>query len=132
MIVYDGTVSPLEMSLTEPAASFGFEVESNSFGVYDFKAEFYKDALMVGSVTRSISGDAGARLMAASYAEGFTKVLLLSDPGTGGFALGQVRFGPAPNVNVPAPLPLLGAAAAFRCSRRIRKRLPRKAAATNL
>ena len=131
-IVFDESSSPLEMLLAETATSFGFEVESSDFGVYNFEAEFYKDSLLVGSINRSVDGNAGARLLAASYAEGFTRVVLLSDPDAGGFALGQLRFGSAPNSNVPAPLPLLGAAAAFRCSRRIRKRMQLKTASSNL
>ena len=73
-IVFDSSASPLEMLLAVPVTSFGFEVESNNFSAYNFEAEFYKDSLLVGSITRPVDGNAGARLLAASYAEGFTKV----------------------------------------------------------
>ncbi len=114
--------SLLEIQLSEPSNTFGLELEPNLFDVYPFKAEFYNGASLVGSILQSVEGNAGARLFAATTDSSFTRVLLENtNDQSDGFAIGQIRFG---NTNpVPGPLPLLGAAAAFRSSRRLRRRV---------
>ena len=77
---------------------WGFEAEPNPFAVHDFTVEYYQGSTLVGTITRSIDGNAGARLLAASATPGgwFTSVKVYSDTD---FAIAQLRYALA----VPEP-----------------------------
>ena len=124
-VLYQEISSVLDVTLSQAATIFGLEMEPDIFGSYPMKADFYNGATLVGSISQVVDGQAGAKLFAASDGAGFTRVVLEETTGNSrGFALAQLRFGPEPaNAPVPGPLPLLGAAAAFRCSRRLRRRV---------
>jgi hypothetical protein len=110
----------LEIQLAQRASIFGLELEPEQYGSFPFKADFYNASSLLGSILQSVDGDAGAKLFAARLASGFTRVVLETTSGdSNGFAVAQLRFG----TSVPGPLPVLGAAAAFSSSRRLRKRL---------
>lgn len=124
-VLYQEISSILDVTLSQAATIFGMELEPDLFGPYPMKADFYNGATLVGSITEFVNGQSDAKLFAASDGAGFTRVVLEETSGTSrGFAMAQLRFGPEPpTTGVPGPLPLLGAAAAFRCSRRLRRRV---------
>jgi hypothetical protein len=123
-VLYQEVSRVLDLTLSQAATIFGLELEPDIFGSYPIKADFYNGATLVGSISQTVAGQAGARLFAADDAAGFTRVVLEETSSTSrGFAMAQLRFGPEPASAVPGPLPLLGAAAAFRCSRRLRRRV---------
>jgi hypothetical protein len=132
-VLYQEISSILDVTLSQAATIFGVELEPDVFGPYPMKADFYNGATLVGSISQTVNGQAGAKLFAANDAAGFTRVVLEETSGNSrGFALAQLRFGPEPPSGVPGPLPLLGAAAAFRCSRRLRRRVSLGSPAGNL
>jgi hypothetical protein len=62
-------------------------------------------------VTRSVIGNAGSQLFAASSATPITRVVLTTPAGANGFALAQFRYAlepPAPGIPVPGTLILSG------------------------
>lgn len=123
-VLYQEVSRILELTLSQAATIFGVEMEPDIFGSYPMKAEFYNGATLVGSISQTVNGNGGAKLFAAEDGAGFTRVVLEETTGNSrGFAIAQLRFGPEPPSAVPGPLPLLGAAAAFRCSRRLRRRV---------
>jgi hypothetical protein len=88
------------MSLTLTFASsttFGFELQPNTSVPSSLTAEFFNGAVSLGSITRNVNGNAGARLFAARTTTGsFTRVVVT---GTDDFAIARVRYGPV----VPEP-----------------------------
>jgi hypothetical protein len=117
----------LTLSLSIPSSIFGFELEPNAFKVATFTVDFYDGSIVVGTLSQAINGSAGALLYAASDIS-FSEVVIThntsdSSP-TGEFAIAQVRYNP-----VPGSLPVLGAAAAFGFSRKLRKRIKTRAQA---
>ena len=110
------SVNTLTLTLSQSVVTFGVEAESASFSTLGYTADFYNGATLVGSVSRNITGNAGARLLAASATAGdvFTRVVITTDSG---FAIAQIRYAAAPTNAVPAPsgliLAALGAPFAF-------------------
>jgi hypothetical protein len=80
------------LTLSSAQTQFGFELEPEDFGIYSVTADFYNGATLLGSITRSVNGSAGARLFAASSTPPITSVVLTVPAGAAGFALGQFRF----------------------------------------
>jgi hypothetical protein len=90
-ILYTQGADALEMTLSVPSGIFGFELNPNPFAVHTYTAQFYSGAELVGSITRDISGDAGARLLAAqTNGPLFDRVVVT---GTADFAIARVRYG---------------------------------------
>ena len=116
------TGDSLTLSLSSPSSIFGFELEPNNFSQFSYTASYYSGASLLGSINRSPDGSAGALLYAASTRD-ITRVEI-SATGTSsqGFAIAQLRYG-AGTTSVPGPLPILGVAAAFGFSRKLRKRI---------
>ena len=116
------TGDSLTLSLSSPSSIFGFELEPNIFSQFSYTASYYSGASLLGSINRSPDGSAGALLYAASTSD-ITRVEI-SATGTSsqGFAIAQLRYG-AGTTSVPGPLPILGVAAAFGFSRKLRKRI---------
>ena len=116
------TGDSLTLSLSSPSSIFGFELEPNIFSQFSYTASYYSGASLLGSINRSPDGSAGALLYAASTRD-ITRVEI-SATGTSsqGFAIAQLRYG-AGTTSVPGPLPILGVAAAFGFSRKLRKRI---------
>lgn len=109
----DGSTS-LNMALSIPSKIFGFELEPNPFASFDYTADFYSGSTLVGSISRTVAGSGGARLIAASDAP-FTSVAI---NGGADFAMAQFRY-----KEVPGPLPIFGVAAVFGYSRKLKKRI---------
>jgi hypothetical protein len=90
-ILFTQGAQELELTLSEPATIFGFELGPNPFAFHDFTAEFYSGGELVGTVSRNISGENGARLIAAvSDGPAFDRVVV---SGTADFSIGRIRFG---------------------------------------
>jgi hypothetical protein len=90
-ILFTQGAQQLELTLSEPATMFGFELGPNPFAFHDFTASFYSGGELVGTVSRNISGDNGARLIAAvSDGPAFDRVVV---SGTADFSIGRIRFG---------------------------------------
>jgi hypothetical protein len=69
---------------------FGFEAEPNPVESYTMTAEFFDAAdNSLGTVTRDVVGDAGARLFAASDPAGIARVVFSSDVD---WAVGAFRY----------------------------------------
>lgn len=108
--------SSLTLTFSNPVNIFGIEAQGNPFDMRTFTVSFFNGLDLVGTFTRDIHGDAGARLLAASATGGdvFTRVAISTDTD---FGIAQFRYGLA-TTNVPEPgtLVLLGigtAGAAF-------------------
>ena len=98
------------LSLSSPSGIFGFELEPENFGVFSFTVDFFDGLELVGSITRSPNGNAGALLFAAmSTTDTFDRVVIRGDGQSGGFAIAQIRYAAA-QVPEPATLALIGAA----------------------
>jgi hypothetical protein len=89
-VLFNGTTS-LGLSLSQPVAAFGFEIEPNPFSTESFTVtfEFMAGETMVGTITRAVDGNAGARLIAAQSSVAFDHVTI---SGTSDFAIGQLRY----------------------------------------
>jgi hypothetical protein len=87
-ILFDSSTTSLWMTLSQPVNIFGFEAEPNPMSVHSMTAEFYNGATWVGSITRDVDGNAGARLFAAG-GDVFTSVYFYTDCD---FAVAQLRY----------------------------------------
>ena len=86
-----GTTS-LDMTLSQPIRTFGFELEPNPFQLHTYNVEFVlmSGPTIVGTINMQIHGSAGARLIAATVTgESFDKIKIT---GTDEFAIAQVRY----------------------------------------
>jgi hypothetical protein len=82
------------------STTFGFELQPNTSTPSSLTAEFFNGAVSLGSITRNVNGNAGARLFAARTTTGsFDRVVIT---GTDDFAIAQVRYAPTTLV-VPEP-----------------------------
>jgi len=86
-----GTASPLTLTPSVPATTFGFEVEPN-WGTHSITADFRSGSTSLGTITRSVNGDSGALLFAASSTTPITSVVLTAPSAAFGFALAQFRM----------------------------------------
>jgi hypothetical protein len=88
-VLFSNGQSVMTWTLARPSAIFGFELEPNPFEVVNFNVDFFSGASLIGSVTRAVNGNAGARLFAAQTNGAFDRVVI-----TGGsdFAVAQIRY----------------------------------------
>ncbi len=90
----------LWMTLSSPVSVFGFEAEPAPFASVVMTATFYSPAMTVlGSITRTVDGFAGARLFAAS-ADPIQYVLFSAETE---FAVGAFRYAGAEPAPIPEP-----------------------------
>jgi PEP-CTERM motif len=88
------------LTLANSTTLFGFELEPNTLVPSSMTAEFFNGAVLLGSITQAVDGNAGARLFAARTTTGsFNRVVIT---GTDDFALAQVRYAQSTRV-VPEP-----------------------------
>lgn len=85
-IGYSDGATSLTFSFDRVYSIFGFEAEGNPFDVRTFTVEYFLGGVSQGLISRDISGNAGARLLAASGT--FDRAIVSSDVD---FALGQFR-----------------------------------------
>ena len=97
-IWYTLGATSVTFSFDNPVSTWGFEAEPNPFSTQNFTVEYYQGATLVGTISRSIDGNAGARLLAAKATPGtwFTSVKVTSDTD---FAMAQLRY----TLAVPEP-----------------------------
>ena len=74
----------------------GFELEPNDFDPpYDFTVDFYAGpdgtGKKIGSITRNVAGQAGARLFGAKSKKAFRSFVISGPPEAMGFAIAQLR-----------------------------------------
>ncbi len=98
-------VSALSINLTDPARTFGLEIEPDDQAVEETTAAFYSGSTLVGTIDRFPNGNGGALLYAASTSTNpFTRVVITNLDGDD-FAVAQERFALA--TPEPATLVLL-------------------------
>ena len=87
--------------LSSPMNIFGFEAQPNPFGVYPMTASFY-DASdnLLGTISRNVNGNAGARLFAASSSTPIAYVVFSSQED---WAVGAFRYGTLGGPVIPEP-----------------------------
>lgn len=81
----------LTITLDKASCIFGFELEPNPFGTYNYIVNFYSGNTLVGTIKKAITGFKGARLLAASTDPGllFDKIVII---GGADFAIAQIRY----------------------------------------
>ena len=87
------TTNTLTMTLSVPSHTFGFEIEPDSFGAFLITANFYNGSTLLGTVSRTVNGDAGALLAAGSDTTTITSVVITAASGANGFAVAELRYG---------------------------------------
>jgi len=98
-VLFFGDATKVSMQLSRPVSIFGFEAESNQLSEQNFNAYFYNGDVQVGSFSRTVNGNAGARLFA--FQGGIDRVEF---NGTDKFAAAFFRYG---DVSVPEPSSVL-------------------------
>lgn len=81
----------LTFEFSAPLSIWGFEAQPNPFGLLDITADFYQGITLLGSITRTVDGNSGARLFAAETDTGFffSRVVVTSNAD---FAVAQLRY----------------------------------------
>ncbi len=113
-LAYTLGATTLTVTLDHGVSAFGLEAEPNPFGLYDFQADFYHGTTLLGSIARSISGSAGARLLAGSVSGGDPLIDRVVVQCATDFAIAQVRYAPGPSLGFtvqPASTTVMGALA---------------------
>ena len=108
-VLFCSSCSTLTLNLSTSVRTFGFEMEPNQFQPFSMTAQFFNGATLIGTITQSVNGSAGARLFAAlTNTDSFNRIVITSGDNTG-FAIAQIRYGAGgPAVPEPATLLLLG------------------------
>ena len=97
-VLYSNFANIVAFTLSTPVFIFGFEAQPNPVDPILMTAEFFDAANnSLGSITREVVGDAGARLFAASDTTGIARVVFSSDVD---WAVGAFRYSTA-----AAPIP---------------------------
>lgn len=96
--------STLTMTFSDPVITFGLEAEPDFFGFFDITMKFYNGVTLLGSLTRSIDGDGGARLLAGTT-DGAPITSAVLTGTNSSFAIGNIRT----SVPEPASFALFGA-----------------------
>ncbi len=107
-VFYSNDATALRFVLSSPANIFGFEAEPDPWSTHTMVARFY-DASdnLLGTISRNVSGYAGARLFAASSPTPIAYVVFSSDED---WAVGAFRYGTlgAPVIPEPGTMALFG------------------------
>jgi hypothetical protein len=92
-ILYSQGSTTITMDLSVPSSIVGFELEPNPFDTFTFTAEFQSGGVTICSITRDISGNAGARLLAVELdcieCPAIDRVVIT---GPVDFSIAQVRY----------------------------------------
>ena len=97
---YSATTS-LTLTLAVPVTTFGFEIEPDTFGVFTISAAYYSGGTLLGTISQSINGNAGALLAAGSSTSPITSVVITAPAGANGFAMAQFRYSGSTTTAVP-------------------------------
>jgi hypothetical protein len=103
-----GPTLTLTLTFSSPLFTFGVEVEPEPFELHDITVGFYNGASLVGSITRNVDGEAGARLFAAS-ADPFSHVIISSETDFGLSGFRYTLDSGGSGVPEPATFALFGA-----------------------
>jgi hypothetical protein len=103
---YDSSATSLVLSFSKGLTTFGLEAEPDPFDLRNITMDFYNGVVLLGSITRSINGSAGARLLAGTTDNNqfITSVVVSSDVD---FAIAQLRYDEAGAVPEPASMGLM-------------------------
>ncbi len=100
---YTDGLSTLTINLSQPASTFGLEIEPDAPGSEETTADFYSGSKLAGVIDLFPTGDSGALLFAASTStDPFTSVVITNLTGDD-FAIARQRFALAPASMVPEP-----------------------------
>jgi hypothetical protein len=114
-------VTTRTLTFSQPLTVFGFEAEGGDFSPARFTLEFLSGATSLGTISRTIVGNAGARILAGESPTAFDHVIVTDTlpQGDNSFAIAQPRYAVS-SVPEPATLTLFGAAvvALYGCRRR--------------
>jgi len=89
---YYDPITSVTLTLSLPATTFGFEIEPDSDSVFPINVNYYNGSTLLGTVSRNVSGDAGALLVAASSITPITSVVITISSDAFGFAMAQFRY----------------------------------------
>jgi hypothetical protein len=109
-VFYSNEATMLRFGLATPVNIFGFEAQPNPFTVHTMVAKFY-DASdnLLGTITRNVTGNKGARLFAAQSDVPIAYVVFSSDVD---WAVGAFRYGnlggSSPVIPEPGTMLLMG------------------------
>ena len=90
-VLYSNSSLNLTLNLSKPACIFGFELEPNPYANIAFTVQFFSGQTLVGTITKVINGNSGARLIAAesSCDNLFDRIVIR---GGADFSIAQVRY----------------------------------------
>lgn len=94
-ILYHTSISQMQMSLSLPSRTFGFELQGANPDVSsEFVVKFFDGATEIGSITRTVNGNAGALLFAGySLTNTFNRITIDNPSGdSAGWALANIRY----------------------------------------
>ena len=106
-----------DITLSVPAFIFGFEAQPDNSGTHIYSVDFYNGGTLLGTISQSVNGTAGARLFAASSTIPITSVHITVPLLSDGYALARFRVQPVPE---PGTLLLVGVALCWASLRRRR------------
>ncbi|MGQ9881741.1 MAG: PEP-CTERM sorting domain-containing protein [Armatimonadota bacterium] len=101
-IFYSNGATSVQFTLSTPVTIFGFEAEPNPMNVHTMHARFYDaSGNLLGTISRDVNGNAGARLFAAQSDTPISYVVFSSDVY---WAAGAFRYAlPAGGPVIPEP-----------------------------
>lgn len=108
-VFYSNGETAVTFTLSQPVSIFGFEAEPNPFGVYTMTAQFYDaGGNLLGTISRDVNGNAGARLFAAQSSTPISSVVFSS---VEDWAAGAFRYTlpTGPVIPEPTTMALFGA-----------------------
>ncbi len=109
-VFYSNQLTAVRFNLSMPVSIFGFEAEPNPFDVYTMTAQFYDaSGNLLGTISRDVHGNAGARLFAAQSGTPISYVVFSSDVD---WAVGAFRYAlptGGPVIPEPTTMALFGA-----------------------
>lgn len=113
-VLFQTTTNTLQIQMSVPSSTFGFELQGNNFTVNSFAVQFYEGMTLVGNVSRDVDGTGGARLFAGfTTNQPFTSVVINNVDGlSNGFAIAQLRYTQYVPVPEPASVALIAQAIA--------------------
>lgn len=104
-VVADTVDTAINLTLSSPVFTFGFELEPNNNGLFNVQVQFLHGLTVLDTDTLSVNGSGGALLFAATESTAINNVTISLPAGSGGFAMAQFRYSTSQNA-VPEPAAL--------------------------